>query len=196
VRLDELRIVRSHPQALAQCAPFLRGLPGVRAEADFDTAGAARKVAAGGDRTVGAIASEAAARAYGLDVLARGIQSQEGNFTRFLEVAREAVPCPPDAACKTTLLLTLDHRPGALGEALTALAAHGVNLTKLESRPVPGESFRYRFHLDLEGHAASGPVAAALGELESTAREVRVLGTYPMAPGEKPPGGRGPSAPA
>ena len=180
-RLDELRIVRSHPQALAQCAPFLRGLVGVRAEADFDTAGAARKVGEAGDRTVGAIASEAAARAYGLEVLARGIQSQQGNFTRFVEVAREATPCPAGGACKTSLLVTLDHRPGALGEALAVLAARGVNLTRLESRPVPGEPFRYRFHLDLEGHAAAGPVAAALAELAAAARELRILGSYPAA---------------
>ncbi len=187
VRLDELRVVRSHPQALAQCAPFLRGLPDVRAEADFDTAGAARKVREGGDRTVGAIASAAAARAYGLDVLARGIQSQEGNFTRFLELARDPVACAADALCKTSLLVTLDHRPGALGEALTTLAAHGVNLTKLESRPVPGEPFRYRFHLDLEGHAASAAVAAALADLGPRVRDLRVLGTYPQAAGADSP---------
>jgi chorismate mutase/prephenate dehydratase len=180
-RLDELRVVRSHPQALAQCATFLRALPGVRAEEDYDTAGAARKVREGGDRAVGAIAPEAAARTYGLDVLARGIQSQEGNFTRFVEVARDTAPCPPDAACKTSLLVTLDHRPGALSEALGALAARGVNLTKLESRPVPGEPFHYRFHLDLEGHAASASVAAALADLESRVRGLRILGTYPRA---------------
>lgn len=181
VRLDELRIVRSHPQALAQCAPFLRSLAGVRAETDFDTAGAARKVREAGDRTVAAIASEAAARTYGLDVLALGIQSQEGNFTRFVEVAREAATCQPDAVCKTSLLVTLDHRPGALGEALAALASRGVNLTRLESRPVPGEPFRYQFHLDLEGHAASGPVAAALADLGAAVRSLRILGTYPAA---------------
>lgn len=181
VTLEELRTVCSHSQALAQCDVFLRGVPWIHARAEFDTAGSARKVRESKDRTLGAIASESAARVYGLEVLRTGIQSQAGNYTRFFEVAREATPCPPSATCKTSLLLSLAHRPGALGEVLTRFGARGVNLTKIESRPITGMPWQYRFYLDLDGHAASEPVAAALEEIRPFTSELRVLGTYPRA---------------
>jgi chorismate mutase/prephenate dehydratase len=180
-RLEDLRTVLSHPQALWQCEAFLHAHPWLRPQAAFDTAGAARKVRALGDPTVAAIAGASAAELHGLVVLARGIQTQEGNFTRFVEVAREARPCPPDAACKTSLLVVLGHHPGALGEVLVDLARRGVNLTKLESRPLPGQPWQYRFYLDLEGHAASRPVAEALAAARQHTVELRVLGTYPRA---------------
>ena len=180
-RLEELTTVLSHPQALHQCEAFLHQHPGLRATTEFDTAGAARKVREQGDRRIAAIAGESAARLFGLEILARDIQTQADNFTRFVEVAREASPCPPGADCKTSLLLVTAHRPGALGEVLSELSRHGVNLTKLESRPMPGQPWQYRFYLDLEGHAASERVAAALEALRDHTRELRVLGTYPRA---------------
>jgi chorismate mutase/prephenate dehydratase len=180
-RPEDLRTVLSHPQGLLQCQAFLERLPHAAAVAEFDTAGSARKVRAGGDPTVAAIASESAARLFGLEVLARDIQTQAENYTRFVEVAVEAVPCPPEARAKTSLLLVLKHAPGALGEVLGSLARRGINLTKLESRPMPGSPFKYRFYLDLEGHAASERVAAALEELRGETLEMRVLGTYPRA---------------
>lgn len=181
VELEELRRVISHPQALMQCASFLDSVPWLQAQAEFDTAGSARKVKESGDRTLAAIASESAARVYGLEILRHGIQTQQGNYTRFVEVAREAATCPPDAACKTSLLLALGHEPGTLGEVLGCLGRRGVNLTKLESRPIPGSPWKYRFYLDLEGHAASARVSAALEELRPLTVELRVLGTYPKA---------------
>ena len=177
--LEQIRTVISHPQALAQCDAFLRGLPGVRQRAEFDTAGAARRVREGGDPTVAAIASESAARVYGLEVLERGIQTQEGNFTRFVEIAREARPCPADVPCRTTLRLSLAHEPGALGRVLVRFGERGVNLSRIESRPVPGEPWRYRFYLDLDAHAASTGVAAALQDIGPLVSEQRLLGTYP-----------------
>lgn len=179
--LEALRTVISHPQALAQCEAFLRTIPWARTRAEFDTAGSARKVREGNDPTVAAIASESAARLYGLEVLRKGIQTQEGNYTRFVEIAREAVACPPGAACKTSLQIALAHKPGSLGEVLARFGARGVNLTRIESRPVLGSPWQYRFYLDLEGHAASEPVRAALEELKAVTTEVRVLGTYPRA---------------
>jgi chorismate mutase/prephenate dehydratase len=189
VKLEELRTVMSHPQALAQCEAFFHGAPWLAPQVEFDTAGAARKVRESGDRTLAAIASESAARVFGLAVVARAIQTQAGNYTRFVEVAREALPGPPDAPHKTSLVLSLAHRPGALGEVLARLGAHGVNLTKLESRPVPGRPFEYRFYLDLEGHAASQSVAGVLDEIRALAGELRVLGTYPRALPPAEPGG-------
>ena len=182
--VEGLRRVLSHPQALLQCQAFLGEAPWIAAQAEFDTAGAARKVREMGDPTVGAIASEAAGRACGLEVLRRGIQTQQGNFTRFVEVGPAPAPCPPGAACKTSLLLSVENRPGALGEVLAELGRRGVNLTKLESRPVPGSPWRYRFYLDLEGHAATERVSGALAAIGAPPNEVRVLGTYPRSVGE------------
>jgi chorismate mutase / prephenate dehydratase len=187
-RLEELRTVISHPQALHQCEEFLRRLPGVERRAEFDTAGSARKVRERNDRTLAAIASEEAGRMLGLEILARGIQTQAGNFTRFVEVAREPEPAAADARCKTSLALALAHRPGALGEVLTRFGRRGVNLTRIESRPMPGRPWQYRFYLDLEGHAASAEVGAALEEIRPLTSELRVLGTYARADlPERPP---------
>ena len=179
--LEAIRTVISHPQALAQCDAFLRALPNLRMRAEFDTAGSARMVRDGGDASVAAIASETAARVYGLEVLERGIQTQSGNFTRFVEVAREARPCPPDVPCRTTLLLTLAHQPGALGQVLVRFGERGVNLSRIESRPVPGAAFRYRFYLDLDAHAASAAVTAALADIIPYVQEQQMLGSYPAA---------------
>lgn len=179
--LEQIRTVISHPQALAQCDAFLRALLHVRLRAEFDTAGSARKVRDGGDPSVAAIASETAAGVYGLQVLERGIQTQAGNFTRFVEVAREARPCPPDVLCRTTLLLTLAHTPGALGQVLVRFGERGVNLSRIESRPVPGAAFRYRFYLDLDAHAASAAVTTALADIAPYVQEQQLLGTYPAA---------------
>ncbi len=194
--VESLRAVLSHPQALSQCAEFLHAHPWLEARPAFDTAGAARAVRDAGDPALGAIAGRAAAAVYGLVVLAESIQSQEGNFTRFVELARaetSAVP-PPDvlgrpaapAAAgprKTSLLLTLPHRPGALAAVLQALAARGVNLTKLESRPIPATPWEYRFYLDVEGDAAAEPLAAALAALGGLTAELRILGSYRRATG-------------
>ena len=185
-RVEDLRTVLSHPQALAQCDEFLRTIPWAAPRPEFDTAGSARKVRERNDPAVAAIASESAARLYGLEVLRRGIETQEGNYTRFVEVAREATPCPADARCKTSLLLSLAHEPGALGAVLSRFGARGVNLTRIESRPVLGSPWQYRFYLDLEGHAASEPVRRALEELETLTTELRVLGTYPRAEEDGP----------
>jgi chorismate mutase/prephenate dehydratase len=180
-RVEEIRTVISHPQALAQCEAFLRTMPRATARPEYDTAGSARKVRESRDPSLAAIASESAARLYGLEVLSRGIQTQEGNYTRFVEIAREAAACPPDAPCKTSLLLALAHKPGALGEVLSRFGSRGVNLTRIESRPVLGSPWEYRFYLDIEGHAASEPVRAALDEVRAITTEMRVLGTYPRA---------------
>jgi chorismate mutase/prephenate dehydratase len=180
-RVEDLRLVLSHPQGLLQCQDFLRAAPWIRTQAEFDTAGSARKVRERGDPTVGAIAAESAARVYGLEVLRRGIQSQAGNYTRFVELAREPVPFPPEAPAKTALLVATPHRPGALAEVLGVFSRRGVNLAKLESRPIPGSPFQYRFYLDLDGHAVREPVRGALEEVAPLTVELRVLGSFPAA---------------
>jgi chorismate mutase/prephenate dehydratase len=179
--VDELRIVISHPQALAQCHTFFAAHPHLVAKPELDTAGAARRVAEAHDRSQGAIASAAAGQRYGLAVLAQGIQSVVGNATRFVEVALRPAPLAEDVAAKTSLVLALADRPGALGEVLLRFAARGLSLTKLESRPIPQAPFTYRFYIDVLGHAHGVPFQAALDELRALTTELRILGTYPAA---------------
>ncbi len=178
---EEIVLVLSHPQALRQCEDFLRARPWMRPQVAFDTAGAARKVREGNDPSIGAIAGDSAARSYGLEVVCPNIQNQQGNYTRFVEVSLQPATCPPDAACKTSLMLATGHRPGDLADVLRHFADRSVNMTKLESRPVPDRPFQYRFYLDVEGHASSSAVSAALSAIAPHTRELTVLGTYPRA---------------
>ncbi len=188
-----LRLVLSHPVALAQCERFLGGLAGVEVVAFYDTAGAASEVARRNDPTVGAVAGALAARRYGLDTLAERIEDEPHNQTRFLLVARESVPPPPEAPAKTTLRLKLPHRPGTLARALTPFAEAGLNLTKLESRPDRTTPWEYLFYLDVEARASERRFLAALDALRSQGAIVTLLGDYPRytpwpdpASGEEP----------
>jgi chorismate mutase/prephenate dehydratase len=180
-RIEDLRTVLSHPQGLLQCQDFLRSAPWMKPQVEFDTAGSARKVRERNDLTVAAIAGEHAAKVFGLEVLRRGIQSQEGNYTRFVELAHDPIRFSPETPAKTSLLLALPHQPGALAEVLGVLSRRGVNLAKLESRPIPESPFKYRFYLDLDGNAGRDPVRGALAEVEPLTTEMRVLGSYPAA---------------
>ena len=184
-RVEDLRTVLSHPQGLLQCEDFLRASPWIRPQTEFDTAGSARKVRERNDPTVAAIAGESAARVFGLEVLRRSIQSQAGNYTRFVELARDPIRFPPETPAKTSLLLALPDQPGALAEVLGVLSRRGVNVTKLESRPIPASPFQYRFYLDLDGNADRDPVRGALAEVGPLTTELRVLGTYPAREKDK-----------
>ncbi len=179
--VEVLREVHSHPQALGQCERFFVDHPWIRPVEAFDTAGAARMVAERGDPTLAAIASEEAATRYGLEVLARHIQTQTGNFTRFVEVATEPVVFDCDGPCKTTVMFELSHQPGALARVLSGFAQHRVDLSKLESRPIVGKPFSYRFYVDLVGHQASKAVGEALELARKECTELRLLGCYPAA---------------
>jgi prephenate dehydratase len=176
---DAVRRVLSHPVALAQCERFLRSLAGVEVVAFYDTAGAAAEVARQGDRSLAAIAGALAAERYGLAILAERIEDEPHNQTRFLLVAAEAASPPAGVPAKTTLLLKLPHRPGTLARALAPIAAAGLNLTKLESRPDRTTPWEYLFYLDVEGRAADPAMAGAIRDLEAQGAVVIVLGDYP-----------------
>jgi chorismate mutase/prephenate dehydratase len=180
-RIEDLRRVCSHPQALAQCSEFLASLPRCRAEAFSDTALAVAKVRDEADPSQAAIASEEAARLYGLPVLAREVANQRANYTRMVIVARAPKPCSTDVACKTSLVLATRHREGELARCLGVLADHGLNLTKLESRPREGTPWEYLFYLDFQGNVDSPHVQRALGQLEGLTNYLKVLGSYPAA---------------
>lgn len=181
VPLTHVRRVASHPQALAQCSRFLARLAHCRVESYADTAMAARRLLEERDLSAAAIASEEAARLYGLRVLARDVADQEGNYTRFVTVAREPVRPDLRIPCKTSLAFVTLHEQGALVRCLRVLADHGLNLTKLESRPVLGSPWKYQFYADFEGNAADPKVDRALSELERVTRRMRVLGSYPVS---------------
>jgi chorismate mutase/prephenate dehydratase len=183
VRLGDLRTIRSHPVALQQCRKFLRGLVGVHAESWYDTAAAALEVARTGESTAGAICSPQAARLAALEILEYDIADHAGNLTRFLLIAREPEEVDSRLAAKTSLLLTVNHRHGALAECLNAFAREGLNLTKLESRPLPERPWEYLFFLDVEGNLADARLGAALGSLAEHTGSLRILGCYPCRAG-------------
>jgi len=173
--LPQIRRVASHPVALAQCRHFFLTHPDVVAVPAYDTAGSVRDVMSGEVDADAAIASKLAAELYGADVLAEGLEDHAENYTRFLEIARD--PAPREQANKTSLMLSLGNTPGTLHRALGVFAARGLNLTKIESRPLPGRPWEYLFYLDVvvTGEGISG----ALEELRAFTSSIRVLGTYP-----------------
>jgi prephenate dehydratase len=184
-KLDDVKSVCSHPIALAQCRDFLNSR-GLKAVPEYDTAGAAEIVARRKAPGEAAIASKRCAEVYGLAVLAEGIQSSKDNYTRFLAFVREGdIPAGLKRE-KTSLAFSVHHHPGALLECLKLFADHGLNLTKLESRPIPSNPFEYSFFADFLGGDEDAGVKAALAELRAKARHVKVLGSYPLAERPKP----------
>jgi len=175
----------SHPQALAQCDRYLHSRQ-IRPVAFHDTAGAARAVAEQRQPGTAAIASKAAAKRYGLYVLAESIQDDSENRTRFVVVEKGAPARPRDASpgWKGSIAFVTAHRPGSLAHALDCFARRGVNLTRLDSRPMMGRPFEYRFYLDfsINGEASAAAAAeAALSDLEEASAEIKLFGTYPSA---------------
>ncbi len=175
---SQLERIVSHPVALAQCRRLLQEL-GCKAEAFEDTALAVAKVKAEGNPKQAAIASDAAARIHGLRVLRRAVQDQRSNFTRMVVVSRESAHFDARIPCKTSLIFATHHREGALARAIAVLAEHGLNLTKLESRPRPNNPWEYRFYLDFEGNIDDPRVRDALDELGRETSYLRILGSYP-----------------
>lgn len=179
VPVTHIRRIRSHPQALAQCSEFLGGLRNCLIEAYADTAMACEAVSVERDLSQAAIAGEEAGRHFGLEVVARDIANQPNNFTRFVVVAREAVVVDPRIEAKTSVIFSTRHEEGALLKCLNALAGRHLNLTKLESRPVPERPFEYRFYVDFHGNVADAATREALEEIRALTGDLTVLGSYP-----------------
>jgi prephenate dehydratase len=183
--LGQIEAVLSHQQGLAQTARFLReNLPGVELRSVSSTAAAVRMVAES-PRPWAAIGSRAAARLYGCEILREGIQDEANNVTRFVWVAPEGTEPDPraaDAQWKTSLIfseLGEDH-PGALVAALNEFSSRGINLSRIESRPLRSQLGRYFFFLDVDGKLDVEPVATAIEALRAKAESVRILGSYPL----------------
>jgi prephenate dehydratase len=174
--LEGLKRVYSHPQGLAQCERFLRTLSGVEIIATYDTAGSAKMVAVAGQIDAAAIASARAGEVFGLASLAASVQDFDDNITRFLVVGHR--PIPNAVADKTTIVFTLPNEPGSLFKALSVFALRGIDLTKLESRPIPGRSWEYLFYVDLAAARDEVTCTRALAHLAEFAPMLRTLGTY------------------
>ena len=174
---EELRRVYSHPQGLRQCERFLRTLDQVEIVATYDTAGSAKMIRDGQLRDTGAIASERAAEVFQLSILEAGVQDFAENTTRFLVIARNQAPL--DTANKTTIVFTVPNEPGALFKALSVFALRDIDLTKLESRPIPDRPFEYLFYADLSATRETLPCARALMHLAEFCPLLKTLGSYP-----------------
>jgi prephenate dehydratase len=184
--LEGLRRVYSHPVALAQCEAFLRRHPHLEVLTAYDTAGSVKMIMQTGRPDEAAIASAAAAAAWGAEVLVPAIESNAQNFTRFVILTRpERAPDFAGLAQgrerKTSVVFRIANQPGGLHRALAAFADEGIDLTKIESRPIPGRPFEYTFYLDFLGDGSAPPVNRALMRLRGLAENIRVLGSYPRA---------------
>lgn len=179
-KFEELAVVESHPVALAQCEQFFSAHPRLKRIATEDTAGSVREVVRSGDHSRAAIAGRRAAEIYGGVILREHLEDNRENYTRFLLLSESAAV--PENADKLSLVFQLDHRPGALYHALEPFARRNVNLMKIESRPVHGSPWQYRFYLDLQASRRDPEVAAALRELEGLVVDLRILGSYVSAP--------------
>jgi prephenate dehydratase len=174
--VDQIRRIYSHPQALAQCDRFLRTLTGVEITATYDTAGSAKMIATERLEDSAAIASARAGEVFGLVPLKSSIQDFQNNTTRFLVIGRR--PLSDAAPDKTTIVFTLTNEPGALFKAISVFALRGIDLTKLESRPIPDRKWEYLFYVDVAAASTDVACARALAHLAEFAPMVRVLGSY------------------
>ncbi len=179
---ESIGVLYSHPMALAQCNQWIRThLPAVRTEAVASTAQAARLASV--DPGAAAVGSRLAGDLAGVPVLRKGIQDRHDNATRFAVLGRTPLDREPGERDRTSILIGLEHRPGALQNALAPLATHGVNITRIDSRPRTDRAWEYLFFLDLDGHAGNEPLAGALSEMSRACAMVKILGSYSRGDG-------------
>ena len=177
--LADIRHIASHPQAIAQCDAFLQTLPGVQIVSSANTAISAREVAALGDPSRAAIASAEAAKEYGLVPLAENIQTSAHNTTRFFILSLS--PIPLDTPAKATVTFRVNNEVGALVKVLSSFAESGLNMTRIESRPLPETPFLYFFSADFEGAMDAAHLSRAMAAARPYTCALRLLGVYPKA---------------
>ena len=177
--LSGIRTIASHPQAIAQCDEFLQTLPGVQIVPSGNTAISAREVAALGDPSRAAIASVEAAKEYGLTVLAENIQTSATNTTRFFILSLS--PIPLASPRKATVTFTVNNEVGALVRVLSSFAESGLNMSRIESRPIPDTPFQYFFSADFEGEMDAAHLSRAMAAARPYTCALRLLGVYPRA---------------
>lgn len=175
-KMSDIKEIFSHPQAISQCAKFLDAMPGVKITACENTAAAAEAVAKSERTDVAAISSYNCVELYGLERLAADIQDRSNNYTRFICISKKLEIYP--GADKTSLMLVLPHRPGALYQILGRFYALGMNLIKLESRPLPDHEFEFMFYFDLETSVYSDEFIRLVDDLDAICEEFQYLGSY------------------
>ncbi len=176
VRLEDIKEVYSHEQAIQQCSRYLEAHSGWQVNVCRNTAAAAQMIAGSGRKDVAAISSAACAPLYGLNILATDIQNNSNNHTRFICIAKQPEIYP--GADHTSLMLVLPNRPGSLYQLLGRFYAQGINLIKLESRPMPGRDFEFMFYFDLEASVYSPAFIRLIEELDVTLEQFSYLGSY------------------
>lgn len=182
--IEGLRTISSHPQAIAQCDAFLATVPWARLVPSANTAISAQEVAASGDLTRAAIASTRAAERYGLTVLRADIQTSQTNTTRFLILSREETPLvAPD---KATVVFRVNDEVGALARVLASFAENGLNMSRIESRPLPETPFQYFFSADFVGAMDAAHLRGAMDKARPLTGEIRLLGVYPRGQVQNP----------
>lgn len=175
-KLSEIREVFSHEQAIGQCSEFLRQLKDVKVTVCENTAVAAQMVSSSGRLDAAAISSPSCAALYGLQVVKRDISNSDSNYTRFICIAKNLEIYP--GANKMSLMLSVQHKPGALYNMIAKFAALGLNLTKLESRPIPGTDFEFMFYFDLDASVYDDAALQLLSELDEGTDTFTYLGSY------------------
>lgn len=178
-QLKQIKTVYAHPQPISQCSRFLSHHPDLKLEYCSSSAEAMERVLNSNDVTVAAIGSAEGGALYQLEAIEKELANQKINQSRFIVVARKAIAVPEQLPAKSTLIMATGQKPGALVEALLVLKAHNLNMSKLESRPIPGTPWEEMFYLDLDANLSSEAMQKALKELERITRFIKVLGCYP-----------------
>ena len=175
--IENIKRIYSHPMALQQCQTFLRSLSSVEVIESYDTAGSVMMLKDTGSKETAAIASKSAAKIYGVKVLKKNIEDYKQNFTRFLILSKKQINAIKYPA-KTSIVFSLKNEPGILFKALSGFALRGIDLTKIESRPVREKPFEYYFYLDFIGSIKESSTKYALNHLREITDDVRILGSY------------------
>ncbi|NMB82488.1 MAG: prephenate dehydratase, partial [Ignavibacteria bacterium] len=178
-KVDKLKKIYAHHQAAAQCSKFLENFPNTSIEYFVDTAMSVQKVKEENNPYFAAIASEEAAKLFGLKILVKNIANQKENYTRFLISSRKPQAIDKRIPCKTSIIMATSQMPGSLVEALSVFKKYDINLTKLESRPIIGNAWEEMFYLDFEGNIQDETIQKLLDELGRYVRFMKVLGSYP-----------------
>lgn len=176
VKMGEIREIFSHEQAINQCADFLKQHPDIRVTPCANTALAARMVAESDRRDIAALSSHSCASLYGLQTLANSVQDKGNNYTRFICISKKPEIFP--GANRTSIMLTTPHSPGALYRIIARISSLGINLTKLESRPLPDQDFEFMFYFDLDISVYSPALLHLMADLDSLCETFRYLGSY------------------
>ena len=175
-KLSDIKEIYSHEQAINQCSEFLQTLPGVTVVPVANTAVASEMVANSGRNDVAALSSRACAELYGLSCLKASVQDKDNNHTRFICISKNLEIYP--GADRTSIMMILPHKPGSLYKLLARLYTLGINVTKLESRPIPDREFEFMFYFDLETSIYSGEFVQLMCELDELCEEFKYLGSY------------------